>query len=36
MTRYDHVHPSIKAINIYGQQEKGDVEKGKTENVLEG
>ena len=36
VTRYDHINPPINIINIYGAQEKGDIEKGKKENVLEG
>ena len=32
----DHVHPTINIVNIYGDQEKGDLEKGKKENTLEG
>ena len=36
VSRFDHVHPAINIVNIYGDQEKGDVEKGKKENTLEG
>ena len=35
ITSFGHVHPPINIVNIYGQQEKGDAENGKKENVLE-
>ena len=36
ISRYDHVRPPINIVNINGDQERGDSEKGKKENILEG
>ena len=36
ITRYDHIHPPLNIINYYGEQEKGDEEKGKRERIMEG
>ena len=35
VTRYDHIHPALNIINYYGEQEKGDEEKGKKEKIME-
>ena len=36
VSRFDHVHPAINIVNIYGDQEKSNMERGKKENILEG
>ena len=35
ITRLDHVEPAVNVVNIYGDQEKGDLEQGSQEKVLE-
>ena len=35
ITRLDHVYPPINVVNIYGEQEKGDEERGKRARISE-
>ena len=35
ITRYNHIYPPLNIINYYGEQEKGDEEKGIKEKIME-
>ena len=33
ITRYDHIYPLLNIVNYYGEQEKGDEERGRKEKI---
>ena len=35
ITRYDHIYPPLNIVNYYGEQEKGDEERGRKEKITE-